>query len=159
LGGESILSLAVDLTNRDLVYAATEISGSIKISTNGGGSWVDSYLPVTFYSLAASPLDPSVLYAGTSNGIYRYQSGTWSALGLSGQIVTSLAINPAQPGLIFAGTTSGAYYSVDGGLFWKYVNENLRNYTIQSISFDRTIPNLVYFSTSTHGIFLVSINF
>ncbi|MFZ0532616.1 MAG: hypothetical protein WAM09_05505 [Anaerolineales bacterium] len=159
LVGKSIFSLAVDLTDRDLVYAATEISGSIKISPDGGSTWIDSYLPVTFYSLTASPINPGVLYAGTSSGIYRYQSGTWSALGLSDQKVTAVALDPTQPDLIYAGTTSGAYFSKDGGLSWKFVDENMRNHTIQSITFDPTIPNLVYFSTNTHGIFMVSIGF
>jgi ligand-binding sensor domain-containing protein len=120
---------------------------------------MDSYLPVTFYSLTASPINPGVLYAGTSSGIYRYQSGTWSALGLSDQKVTAVALDPTQPDLIYAGTISGAYFSKDGGLSWKFVDENMRNHTIQSITFDPTIPNLVYFGTNTHGIFMVSIGF
>lgn len=159
LGGESILSLAVDLTDSDLIYAVTGIPGSIKISTDGGGTWMDAYLPVTFYSLSASSTESGVIYAGTSSGIYRYQSSNWIVLGLSSQVVTSLATDSSLPDLIYTGTTSGAYYSLNGGDTWNFVNENLRNITIQSISFDPANPNLVYFSTKTHGIFLGLIRF
>jgi photosystem II stability/assembly factor-like uncharacterized protein len=159
LAGESVLSLAVDQTDSEMVYAVTENPGRIKISTDGGGNWIDSNLPVTFYSLTASPSEPGVLYAGTSNGIYRYQSGIWSALGLTDQVVTSISIDPSRPDLIYAGTTSGAYYSLDEGLTWKFVDEYLRYQTIQSISFDPTVPNLVYFCTMTHGIYRLWIGF
>ena len=159
LGGASILNLAVDLANRDLVYAVTDIPGSIKISTDGGGTWMDSYQPVIFYSLAASPIKSGDLYAGTNNGIYRYHSGSWTPLGLSGQVVTTLMPDSSRPNLIYAGTTSGAYYSLDAGYTWKFVDERLRNQIIQSISIDPANPNLVYFGTKTHGIFLAGISF
>jgi hypothetical protein len=159
LANESILSLAVDLTDPNLVYAATNISGRIKISINGGDTWIDGVLPVTFYSLAASSTETGVLYAGTSSGIYRYQYSNWTALDLSDKSVTAIAVDPVQSGVIYVGTTSGAYYSIDDGLSWNIVDINLLGITIQSISFDRTIPNVVYFSTKTHGIFLASILF
>jgi hypothetical protein len=155
LGGESILDLAVDQADSNLVYAVTDIPGSIKISTNGGTTWMDSYQPFIFYSLAASPINSHDLYAGTNNGIYRYYSGSWTPIGLPGQELTSLMIDPSQANLIYAGTTSGAYYSLDAGHTWNFVDERLRNQTIQSISIDPTTPNLVYFGTKTHGIFLV----
>jgi len=159
LGGESILSLSVDLTYSDLIYAATAIPGSIKISTDGGKTWTDAYLPRAFYSLAASPIQTGVVYAGTDTGFYRYQSGSWSPLGLSDQQITSIAADPSHPGLLYAGTTSGAYYSPDAGTTWKFIDERLRYQTIQSISVDPANPSLVYFSTQTHGIFFVWVHF
>jgi photosystem II stability/assembly factor-like uncharacterized protein len=159
LVGDSILSLAVDLTDNDLVYAVTDIPGKIKISTDGGDTWMDSYQPLTFYSLASSPMKSGDLYAGTNQGVYRYHSVSWKALGLIDQVVTSLATDSSQPNLIFAGTTSGAYYSLDAGLTWKFVDERLRDQTIQSISMDPASPNLVYFSTKTHGIYRMWIEF
>jgi ligand-binding sensor domain-containing protein len=159
LGEETVLSLAVDLIDPNLVYAASDISGSLKISTDGGSSWNNTSLPVYFYSLTASPLESGVVYAGTSSGIYRYKSGNWSPLGLSDQSVTAITLDPARPGLILAGTISGAYYSTNDGLSWIFVDDQLSGQTIQSIYFDRTIPNVFYFSTKNHGIFLTEIRF
>jgi ligand-binding sensor domain-containing protein len=112
---------------------------------------------VTFYSLATSPANPGILYAGTSNGIYSYQAGTWLNLGLTGNAVTALAIDPVQPDKICAGTTSGAYYTADGGLSWKFVDPNLTGMTIQSITIDPIRNSWIYFSTKTHGIYLATI--
>ena len=159
LGEQTILNLAVDQIDHDLVYAATDTSGSIEVSTDGGKSWNHAFLPGDFYSLTASPMESGVVYAGTSGGIYRYKSGVWSALGLSNLSVTAITLDPARPGLILAGTTSGAYYSTDDGLFWSFVNDQLLDQTIQSIYIDRTMPNVLYFSTKTQGIFVAGIHF
>jgi photosystem II stability/assembly factor-like uncharacterized protein len=57
--------------------------------------------------LAADPLNPAVVYAGTQgNGVLcsRDRGKTWRPCGLSGQIVKALAISPAVPGMVYAGT-------------------------------------------------------
>lgn len=159
LGWETILSLAVDAVDPDTIYAATEISGSLKISTNGGIDWNYANLPVSFYSVAASPTEAGVAYAGTSMGVYRYQSGGWTAMGLSDKTITSIAVDPVHPGVFYAGTSSGAYFSKDYGATWKFVDNKLQDQVIQSIRIDRHTPNAVYFSTKTHGVFLALITF
>ena len=159
LEGQSILNLAVDTVDSDIVYASTDISGSLKISFNGGDVWEDSKLPVIFYSLATTPALPGSLYAGTSQGIYRYSAGNWNLIGLEGRAITALSISAARPGLIYAGTTAGAYYSLDFGLTWKPVDQNIANLTIQYIRIDPVYPNWAYFCTTTHGIYFASLRF
>jgi hypothetical protein len=158
LTGETVPSIAVDPVNANRVYAATNTPGSLKISQNGGGTWADASLAVAFYSLATSPASPGILYAGTSNGVYRYQAGTWKSLDLAGKAVTALATDPIQPEKIFAGTTSGAYYTVDAGVSWKHVDQDLAGFTIQSINIDPIRNSWIYFSTKTHGIYLATIS-
>jgi photosystem II stability/assembly factor-like uncharacterized protein len=160
LDGELIQSLAVDLVDQNLVYAATATPGSLKISLDGGDSWTDSSLPVTFYSLVTSPTIPGLLYAGTSNGLYFYQSGSWVKLGLSDQVITAIAIDPLHPDQIYAGTTdNGAFFTSDGGYSWQIVDRDLNGLTIQSINLNPVAPNDVYFSTKTHGIYLATFAF
>ncbi len=155
LGGETIQSLAVDQTDADLVYAATGRPGSLKISLDGGDSWTDASLPVIFYSLATSPTTPGILYAGTSSGLYTYEAGSWTQLGLADHAVTALAVDPSHPSRIYTGTSdNGAYISNDTGLSWGVVDGNLTALTIQSIQIDPNFPNYIYFSTKTHGVFL-----
>jgi photosystem II stability/assembly factor-like uncharacterized protein len=159
LGGNNIRSIAVDPTDPALVYATTDYYGSLKYSTDGGDSWKDANLQANFYSVATSTFKSGTVYVGTSSGIYNYnhQSDTWTALGLSGQTVTSVAVDINHPGVLFAGTTNGAYYTKDNGITWIYVDNQLSGQTILSISFDKTDPQLVYFSTKTHGIYLATI--
>jgi photosystem II stability/assembly factor-like uncharacterized protein len=155
LNSGTIVSLTVDHANSNLVYAATNTSGSIVVTADGGRTWNNVYLPLTFYSLAASPVETGALYAGTNNGLYRYQYGSWSQSGLSNQSVTAIALDLAYPDWIYAGSESGAYYSSNSGQTWTVADENLNGQTIEAIDIDSFTPTLIYFSTKTHGIFLL----
>ncbi len=156
LAGENVTNLAVSPADANLVYAATASAGSLRVSSDGGGTWSSLSLPVTFYAVTTSPAAPAAVYTGTSAGVYRYASGTWKLLGLGSQSITALWVDAANPAKLIAGTTAGAFYTNDGGLTWKTVNPLLDNYPIQAINLDPTQPNHFYFSTSTHGIFTAS---
>ena len=162
LNSTSINSLAVDLNDSNLLYAissdpnASIYNGVLRISKDGGTSWYPPISSMNFYSLGATPLVPGILYAGTSNGIYKYDGSIWTQLGLSGLIVTAIRFDPAQPTLIYAGTNQGAYYSLDGGLNWRFADANLSGQTIDSISINPTLHSLVYFGTTTHGTYLLA---
>jgi photosystem II stability/assembly factor-like uncharacterized protein len=157
LNSGTILSLAIDLANPNNAYAATTKGGSIAVTINGGQSWDTISLEQIFYTLAASPVEPGVLYAGTTNGVYRYQANTkkWTSLGPANTSITAINIDPAAPNRIFAGTTTGAQVSLDGGLAWSNANNNLDGQTIDIISINPLNPSLVYFGTTTHGIYLL----
>jgi photosystem II stability/assembly factor-like uncharacterized protein len=163
LGGHDVYSLAVDRTNPNVVYAATNITDTLEISTDGGNSWQEAYLsksgnpPVFFYSVAASPFEDGVLYAGTNIGIYHYQGNNFTSLGLLNQTVTAISLDPTRPGIIYAGTSSGAYYSTNNGQTWNIVDNQLNGQTILSITVDKIDPHLVFFSTKTHGVYLANI--
>jgi hypothetical protein len=73
-------------------------------------------------SLAADPLNPVVVYAGTQgNGVLcsRDRGKTWQPSGLSGQVVKALALSPAAPGTVYAGTKPACLFvSRDEGSTW-----------------------------------------
>ncbi len=73
--------------------------------------------------LAADPLNPGFLYAGTQgNGIFRSEDGgkTWQSAGLEGQIVKALAVSAHESGKIFAGTKPAyLFVSPDHGQSWQ----------------------------------------
>ncbi|MEA3336092.1 MAG: hypothetical protein U9R25_09310 [Chloroflexota bacterium] len=61
--------------NLDTIYAGTEQHGVFK-SNDRGENWhaVDEGWPgARLLSLAIDPTDPSILYAGTEDGIYMFQ--------------------------------------------------------------------------------------
>jgi hypothetical protein len=72
--------------------------------------------------LAADPLDPAVLYAGTQGeGVFRSadRGETWAFAGLSGQTVKALAASPHERGVVYAGTRPAfLYLSRDSGQTW-----------------------------------------
>jgi len=150
----SIWSVAVSPTNANLVYAATNRTGLVKKSADGGQTWRSNLLPLggDVYALSASLTDPGVIYAATSQGVYQNNGVAWVHLGLKGVTLTAVAAHPDHPGVIYAGSDQGAYYSVDAGLTWVSGPDELNGITVQGIHFDRNNPNIVYFATSAHGI-------
>lgn len=72
--------------------------------------------------LAADPLNPKVIYAGTkAQGVRRSDDGglTWQDSGLGGQGVKSLAVSPHNSNIIYAGTKPALLFvSRDGGNSW-----------------------------------------
>jgi len=88
------------------------------------GWQVDTVLPdEDVRCLAADPLNPQVIYAGTqSSGLFRSQNGglTWQRAGLEGQVVKAVAASPHQEGLLYAGTRPAyMYISEDRGAKWR----------------------------------------
>lgn len=72
--------------------------------------------------LAADPLNPAVVYAGTQGrGVLRSDDAgrTWRPAGLDGMIVKALAAGRAEPGTVYAGTKPARLFvSSDGGVNW-----------------------------------------
>jgi len=72
--------------------------------------------------LAADPLHPGVVYAGTQGrGVLRSddRGATWRPAGLAGQIVKALAVSRAEPDVVYAGTKPPLIFvSRNGGANW-----------------------------------------
>ncbi len=155
LAGLTIWGLAVDPTNPNKVYTATNLNGLLKVSQDGGNSWTDSSLPNTnlaVYSLAVPAVEPGTVLVGTSSGVYQLTpGGIWTSIGLLGQSVTALAPHPTLAGVLIAGTSSGAYRTIDGGNEWISTPLELSGLTIQSISFSALEPGVEFYTTKTSG--------
>jgi len=85
------------------------------------------------YTVAADPLHPSILYAGTERGVFKSADGgtTWafSGTGLPPTRVQALAVDPATPSTLYAATLTpngvpsvGMYKSVDSGATWTSID-------------------------------------
>jgi photosystem II stability/assembly factor-like uncharacterized protein len=168
LGGQIVISFAIDPQNANVVYATScqttcPVDGNgntvytIKSTTNGGASWNTAFPnpPSTVLSVSMSTSNPSILYAGTSNGIYMYSSGTWTALGPAGVSVVSLAVHPSRSGYLYAGTTNGAYFSYNSGQTWFPGPIELNGLIVTNIQFDPNQPASVYYSTKFGSSLLV----
>ena len=140
LTGRDVRCLEVDPLNSDVVYAGTQGQGLFR-SEDGGRGWQPAGLDgVIVKSLAASPHQPGILYAGTKSPplIYRSEdSGArWEELTGFRRVrgrwwwwspaeppfsayVLALAISPSDPNVLLAGVELGAVLrSADGGRSW-----------------------------------------
>jgi photosystem II stability/assembly factor-like uncharacterized protein len=133
LGNPVVNALAVDPTNPDHVYAATD-AGFFR-SVNGGGQWrgSDPFGILKCYSLAIDPASPQVLYLGTALGLFRSDSAGagWQPL-TTGLIpafrhdfeVVALAIDPLRPRIVYAahlGVHQSVHKTYNGGRMWVQV--------------------------------------
>jgi len=106
-------------------FLATTGHGLARASRSASDEWTLEFLLTDqdVRCLAADPLNPNVLYAGTQgNGVLRSNDGgrTWCPGGLAGQIVKALAISRIQPGTVYAGTKPARLFvSRDGGASWR----------------------------------------
>jgi photosystem II stability/assembly factor-like uncharacterized protein len=159
LKGYSILSVAVNPTNSNYVYAAIQTPSGVQASQDGGTSWENFGLDgIVVHALAFSSSATSTLYAGTSNGLYQWVSGTgWMLRGLAGQNVTAVNAHPFIPNVIYAGTENGLFIYLENSQFWGMGPAELSGHTIQAIDFDLNHTNRGYFSTDDLGILLAVI--
>ncbi|HEX9981820.1 MAG TPA: hypothetical protein VGF69_01020 [Thermoanaerobaculia bacterium] len=145
IGGRTRV-LVIDPNDTNVMYAGA-VSGGIFKTTNGGANWTaigDDLANLTVNSLAMSPSDSRVLFAGTGEGFFREeQRGTGLPLRGNGMYVTrdagatwthldststddfhwvnDLIVSRHDPRRIYAATRSGVWRSGDEGASWTHV--------------------------------------
>lgn len=156
--------IIVDPRDSRILYVAAhrhkEPGGFFK-SVDGGRRWRESseLKNEALHSLTQADADPSVLIAGTFNGIFRSDNSgdSWTQLptqGTPGLVhVESLAIDPRGTNIIYAGTWYLPYKSNDGGQSWKSIkNGIIDDSDIFAIDIDPRDPNHVIASACS-GIY------
>ena len=110
-------------------------------------------------SLAISPIDSSMLAAGTSKGVFvsADQGATWRRISRENdpemQEITALAFDPADSKVLYAGTPHLPWKTADGGGTWHSISTGLIDDSdIFSIRVDPTHPQLV-FASACSGIY------
>lgn len=144
--GGRILSIAIDPTNSNNLFAGSA-SGGIWKSTNGGTSW--SSVATGFPTLGVSsiiihPTNGNIIYAGTGE-VYRIDS-------------TSGTPNPGNTGFAVWKTRGtygiGVLKSSDGGVTWtqSLIRSTSQLFAIQTLRFDPSNANNVY-ACATDGLY------
>ena len=140
-----VSSLVIDPASRTLFAGAPDWYpiGVFK-SADGGDTWEDTGLSqgIAIASLAVSQ---SVVYAGTSHGVFKSIGGNgWAAA--SGGItepVTSVAVSSANSEVAYAGTNSALFHTADGGAAWSPVLP----YPVMSVTIAPSSPSVAYVAT------------
>jgi photosystem II stability/assembly factor-like uncharacterized protein len=104
-------------------FIGTTGNGIARAAQDAGGQWrVEQLLSGSdVRCLAADPLNPGRVYAGTHRGVIRSDDGgrTWRSSGLRGQVVKAVAASPLRQGVVYAGTRPAyLFVSRDGGDTW-----------------------------------------
>ena len=97
-------------------------------------------------SIAINPKDPTILFGGTTGGMYRSEDGamSWKRIN-SGLIpeselmasmalgVNAIEIDRTNPTIVYAGTTKGLFRTMSKGEQWKRIGQSLSDPFISSI--------------------------
>ena len=126
-----------DPTNSQIMYMATgdgdagdSYSIGILKSTNGGSTWINSGLTWAvslgnkIYKMLINPLNANVLFAATTNGLYRTTNAgtTWNVV-QSGSF-TDIEYKPGDTTTIY-GVTTSFYKSTNGGATFSVITSGL----------------------------------
>lgn len=174
---------AVDPRDTRNVIATEENCGCIVRSADGGLTWrivfqhpaVDTRFESWhgFRSLAYSPSQPDVVYAGMgisnsvpaqdkevpSYGVYKSLDGgrTWREANDANTAklnIQALAVDPRAPIIVYAGTYRGGILrSLDGGGKWEPLNNGIRVLDIRSIAIDPTNSAVLYAGAEKGGVY------
>ena len=119
-----------------------------------GGSFATNVGSLSVTALVVDPSQPSTVYAGTSNGVFKSTNGgrTWSEMnnGLTNRNVVAMVINPSAPSTLyvaisnFFGGGTGVYKSTDGGSTWNPRNNGIIHTELLSLAIDPVTPNTLY---------------
>ena len=157
LGSLSIVSLAVDPLDSDLLYAYTE-EAALLISRDRGASWGRGGvgLPKAFIrTLLALPEQPKRLLAGLSGtGVFfsTDEGVNWSASvqGMNGADVLAVAAHPTNAGVVFATTDGGGVFrSDDSGETWVESRDGVAQFRPAVLAIDPADPNRMYLGSAS----------
>src|SRR5262245_57614331 len=139
------------------IYAATD-DGLYK-TTNGGGTWVKRLSTPTVQAVAIDPVNPNVVYTGstggTTGGCWKSTNGgtSWTSIisGLWNSYVYVLAIDPFNSNNVYIGNSSGIFRSTNAGGTWERTG-NLPN-TVGGLAVDPANSGTLYAATAGSGVY------
>jgi photosystem II stability/assembly factor-like uncharacterized protein len=136
------------------MYLATWSTYSVYWSQDNGSSWEPipgwPYIYPTLYSVAAHPISPTVLFAGSGNWepnggqIFKTSNSgqTWHSVSPMYTNALTFAFDPELPNVIYAGTQlRGVWKSIDGGETWYAANNGLPTATAGGADYYSVIPH------------------
>ena len=138
------------------LYAGTR-QGDIYKSVDGAAIWTvqeSDDAPVT--ALALSPLRPSIVFAASSEGLYRTTDGggRWQLLagGIWKYKLDGVVIDPKNPAIVYAVGPGGVFKSTDGGENWGPAVIGLAGSRPTALAIDPGDPAILYVGTDK-GVF------
>jgi photosystem II stability/assembly factor-like uncharacterized protein len=144
--GGTVVALAVDPTDPDIVYAGTQLGPLFK-TTDGGESWhaLHGFPTGSVGSLAIDPAHPRTLYAAVSYaGVYRSLDGgeTWKAVWTNINEWVEAGIRIDSRGFVYVLFGRGLLRSQDGGESWRWNRPTGSRLT--SLALDPIQPGVLY---------------
>lgn len=153
-------SLSIDITNPDIIYAATGEAASnidsylgagVFKSTDGGDTWnVIGLTSVgSFSKIYVHPKDPNLVIAGamkSGQGVWRSDNAGMTWTKVYDASISDLSINPDNPNEFVAGVyNQGVIITSDRGQNWQFINSGFRDAIGRvSVQYAPSNPSVLY---------------
>ena len=144
-----VFSIIIDDQKPDTVFASA-CSGIYKSDTAGKLFRKVQGIPFSARrtrKLQQDPVDRSVVYAGTTEGLWRTKDSgtTWARISPANVIVNDVMVDPRNPSHVLVATDrSGVIISRDGGNSFRSSNRGFSHRQVTAIVADRTHPERLY---------------
>ncbi len=161
-------SLAILPGTPPTLYAGMFQNGIFKVIDNGSDTWVrvtadhpgvgDDLSDRSVFAFAIHPEFPSVLFAGTTTGLFKSSDGgtSWNAISdLEGIRVHFITFDPALLPFgsgMYVGTDSGVFKSLNEGGNWMPLEDGMAS-PVYTILVDPQQRSIVYAGTVATGIY------
>jgi photosystem II stability/assembly factor-like uncharacterized protein len=161
-----IFAIHIDESNPDTVYMSA--CSGIYSSLNGGAKWTKlqgiPYTSRRTHVIYQHPTRPEVIFAGTTEGLWRTMDGGktekgWGLMTSRRLIINSVAVHPDRPDRVYLGTDDfGILISNDGGESYEQSNAGFINRQVRAVLADRTERGRIYagviFDGTNGGLFI-----
>lgn len=125
-----VSAIAVDPKNKCTVYAtsANRVYKTETCARDWSQIFFNPRTEITFTQILVDWYNPTMLYAGTSDGdLFKSQDSglSWQKVKrIDGNAITSLALDPRDSRLLYAGTSGeGIWKTADGGVTWTQIKK------------------------------------
>jgi photosystem II stability/assembly factor-like uncharacterized protein len=154
-------AMAVDAKDKCTVFAsqANKIFKTITCGRDWAQVWFDPKTEKVFTQLAVDWFNPTIVYAGTSEGdiLKSTDAGiNWLISKRADAPVTSIAIHPKDSRVIYVGTRGdGIWKTMDAGRTWQSIEKQLSEFDnarrVTQLALDPLQPETVY-HVSKYGV-------
>jgi photosystem II stability/assembly factor-like uncharacterized protein len=148
--GSGVISVAIDPTNPNIVYALP-VGGKIHRSTNGGRSWT----PTPLGNASPIAVGPTgILWAGASQKSFDKGNTVVRSRWPDRFPAQTIAVDPRNANVVYAGHVfDGVSKTADGGASWQQHNQGLWASTIVTLVAASDHPTHVYATLAGQGFF------
>ena len=162
-----VVTLAMDPQRPNVLYAGT--TGGVYRTINATESWEKkttgmvasdakmASMALGVNGLAVDPTNSDVVYAGTTNGLYKSidQAEHWTKIGESIEhaYVSAIQLDPAKPTTLYLATSDRVQKSENGGETWQPKTNGLEAASIRSLQVSPKDPRTLYVGTNGGGLY------
>jgi photosystem II stability/assembly factor-like uncharacterized protein len=162
-----VVTLAMDPQRPNVLYAGT--TGGVYRTINATESWEKTStgmvasdakmasMALGVNGLLVDPTNSDVVYAGTTNGLYKStdQAEHWTKIGGSIQhaYISAIQLDPTNPSTLYMATSDRVQKSEDGGETWQPKIHGLEAASIRSLQMSLLDPRTLYVGTNGGGLY------